>query len=114
MAKKDTPYRFMVDGVKFDVTFDYCYIGLEYNAKRHSYITIAFARKVGTVETLAAKSILNPNDIHNEIIGQRNAFKKLMEVVWAFWTDCTVDPRIFVQHARDCAYMAGLWNTDED
>jgi hypothetical protein len=114
MAKKDTPYRFMVDGVKFDVVFDNALLKLEYDAKFHSSITFAFARKVGTVETLAAKTIRNPNDSRDSIIGQRVAFKRLMNLVWNFWTDGSVDQKIFVQHARDYAYMAGMWNTDEE
>ena len=117
MAEWNVPYRFNVYGVGFDVTFVYEIAPLEYGNTRLQVISLVFARKVGSVETVAAKSIKNPQDEGNYIQGQRVAFKRTMKAVWLWFVDHStnkVTERDFIAKARSIAYMAGMWNTDEE
>jgi hypothetical protein len=122
MAKYNMPYRFNVDGVGFDVTFRIIETKLEYGESPNFQMTLAFARKVNTTETLVTKSIFNRRDKWDYQQGQRQAFKRLLERVWVnwYWTNnlialgTWVGIKNFVQHARDYAYMAGMWNTDKE
>lgn len=118
MAKYNTPYRFNVHGVNFDVTFRVIDTNLEYGDSPGFRVTLAFARKVGTTETLVTKSIYNRKDKYDYQQGQRQAFKRLMERVWVNWVvgdeKINIMPgKTFIQTARNIAFDAGMWNTEE-
>lgn len=108
------PYRFNVYGVNFDVSFDYVINRLEYD-NQHAYrVTLAFARKVNTVKTLAAKTVRNPSDTHDKIIGYKKAFERIINLVWANWCDpLETSRKEFATRAWQISFDAGMWNDEE-
>jgi hypothetical protein len=115
MAEWNVPYRFNVCGIEFDVTFVYAKLYLEQNNPHRFYTTLAFARKVGSPSTLAAKAILNPKDKYNYLLGQKKAFEKLINFVWAQvginkfgWR------KDFSTLVWKLSFDMGMWNMDEE
>ena len=121
MAEWNVPHRFSIDKIEFDVTFHHIFVQLSKNQKRNWYeVTLAFAHKVGyPTDTVAAKAIKNPNDDYNCIYAQRLAFKRLMQTVFINWSKDYIETEYdhpckeFVNKARNFAYLAGMWNTEE-
>ena len=115
MAKWNTPHRFNVYGVEFDVCFQYDYAKLEYGNLNQFYITFAFARKVGIPETLAVKTIHNSKDNFSYIRGQREAFERLVNVIWSLWGISVCGFRKdFSKKAWELSDLMGMWNMDEE
>jgi hypothetical protein len=122
MALENMPYKFEVQGIKFDVVFRSISIPLEYNCDRLYDVTLVSARKSGTTETLAAKAIHNRQDNYDYMLGQRVAFKRLLKNIFYAWKLGVVLPcmvidkrhKSFVSEGRKLAYLAGMWDGNED
>ena len=119
MAYNHTPYRFKVYGIDFDVTFVQLNVKLEYGSmKPIHFVTLAFARKIGTTETLAAKAIQNPRDPRSWDVGHRVAFKRLLSFIYTQWYYLPGNRGIqldqFVSEGRKIAFLAGMWNEVEE
>ena len=113
MADYLKPHRFSVYGISFDVTFDNADLELEYGNPKWFTVTYALARKVGTVKTLGAKSILNPKDTFNHQLGQKKAFERIINLVWASW----VDPKVvlrkeFSKKIWIISFAIGMWDEE--
>ena len=115
MAQTHSPYRFHVCGLDFDITFIQTLVALEYGKHNAQMVTVAFARRPKDIETLAAKAIRNPSDERNLIIGQRVAFKRLMDVIYNNWIedDFKYTRKEFIDKARQIAFCVGMWDVEE-
>lgn len=113
MAKWNEPYRLNVCGILMDVGFNIEFQKFDGDKPHNSFqLTLAFARKVGTVETAASMTILNPHECNNTIAGQRIAFKRLMNAVHTKWHEDLFHPEnlnMFMTEARKQAHEAGMW-----
>jgi hypothetical protein len=110
MADYYRPYKFSVYGVEFDVTFDKSDLPLEYNNYHYFSITTAYARKVGSPKTLAVKTIQNPKDNYSYIKGQKTAFQRIINIVWANWgMNVCGFRKDFSKKAWELSFDAGMW-----
>ena len=113
MAQNHCPHRFYVNDLIFDVTFIQTPVELEFGSSKTKLVTIAFAKRPKDVEVLAAKAIRNPKDDSSPFIGQRVAFKRLLQVVWMNWCG-NQSEKEFTNHTRMIAFLMGLWDEVEE